>query len=195
LHSSFYYGEIEDYTITIDPPPACTGTPTAGIVTADPPVLCTTGGSTTLSAIGYSAVGDLSFQWQSSPTGSTWTDVAGATNASYATPVSSSTFYRIEVTCTSSGQSATSPSFEVKVGGNEQITSSTDATICGLGVADLQASSNSDFVLWYENATGGVPLYYGASPSIYSPFVDNTTTYLCCGCNRDCKYRQRRSCR
>ncbi|MEO6169264.1 MAG: GEVED domain-containing protein, partial [Chitinophagales bacterium] len=176
-NSSFYYGEVEDYMITIVPPPTCTGTPVAGASSAVPSVLCGTGGTSELTVSGFSALADLAFQWQSSPDGSTWSDIAGATNANYTANVSSSTFYRTTVTCINSGQSDYSAPVEVNVGGSEQITASTGSTVCGQGNATLQASGNSDYILWYENETGGSPLYYSASPSTYNTFVTAPTTY------------------
>ncbi len=85
---------------------ACTGTPTPGgavssisVATTSTPVL--------LSDTGYSSSSGLTFQWQSSPSGSTFTDITGATNTTYAfTGISASTYYRCNVTCSASSLSA-----------------------------------------------------------------------------------------
>jgi trimeric autotransporter adhesin len=54
----------------------------------------------------------LTYQWQSSPNGTTgWTDMPGATTSFYSTSQAVSTYYRCVVTCSStSGGSATSNS-------------------------------------------------------------------------------------
>lgn len=104
------------HRITADPfdgvTSSCTGTPTAGSVTAGANPICA-GTSTTLTLGGASAGGGITYQWQSSPNGSTWTSIAGATNLTYNTPVSlgTSTYYRAVVTCPSSGMSANTASF------------------------------------------------------------------------------------
>ncbi|MBD8017040.1 GEVED domain-containing protein [Kaistella pullorum] len=58
------------------------------------------GGSTNLSLTGASTGSGLSYQWQSSPNGATWTNISGATNATYsATNITALTHYRALVTC------------------------------------------------------------------------------------------------
>jgi hypothetical protein len=176
-NSSFYYGEVEDYMITITPPPLCTGTPVAGASSAEPSVICSAGSNSTLTVSGFSAFAGLAFQWQQSPDGSGWTDIPGATNTNYDAGLSVTTYYRTAITCTGSGQTAYSEPVEVKVGGSEAITATTDDTVCGEGNVTLQASGNGDYVLWYENETGGSPLYYSSSPSDFTTFVNTPTTY------------------
>lgn len=153
-NSSFYYGEVEDYMITITPPPLCTGTPVAGASSAEPSVICGAGSNSILTVSGFSAFAGLVFQWQQSPDGSGWTDIPGATNTNYDAGLSVTTYYRTAITCTGSGQTAYSEPVEVKVGGSEAITTTTDDTVCGEGNVTLQASGNGDYVLWYENETG-----------------------------------------
>lgn len=176
-NSNFYYGEVEDYVVTITPPPPCNGTPIAGTVTAEPSILCGSGGTSLLSIDGFSAAAALAFQWQSSPDASVWSDITGATNTSYSANVAASTYYRATVTCSNSGQSSTSDFAQVKVGGGEAITATTNASVCGEGTVSLGASGNGDYVLWYADETGGVPLYYSNSPSTFSTFVNTPTTY------------------
>lgn len=175
--SNFYYGEVEDYMITIDPPPTCSGTPVAGITTAEPSIICGSGGTSLLTVSSYSAAANIAFQWQKSPDGSAWSDISGATNSTYSATVASSTYYRATVTCTNSGQSASSASAQVKVGGNEQITTSAGGSVCGEGNVTLSASGNGDYVLWYANETGGSPLYYSASPSSYTTYASSPANY------------------
>lgn len=84
----------------------CSGTTTGGTSTISP----TTGGGTTvfnLTNSGSSTGGGITYQWQSSsyPT-AFFSDVPGATTAAYTfTGISSTTYYRLAVTCPSSGTS------------------------------------------------------------------------------------------
>ncbi|MFM9947441.1 MAG: hypothetical protein ACKV1O_05840, partial [Saprospiraceae bacterium] len=56
------------------------------------------GGTHTLTAAATTTLGSISYQWQSSPNGSTWTNISGATSASYTTPaLTTTTHYRVNV--------------------------------------------------------------------------------------------------
>ncbi len=106
---TYGYGETEDYIVNIAAvPPACTGTPTAGNATVLSDSVCA---STNFNLVlsGYTAgASGITFKWQSSPTGATYTDIAGATMPSYSATLTATTYYHCIVTCTSSGQTATS---------------------------------------------------------------------------------------
>ena len=87
----------------------CSGVPAPGTVTAS-----TTSGacnpySTNLSLPATSGIGALQFQWESSPDGSAWNPVAGATNSIYSPSISANIYYRANVTCQVSGLSAPTP--------------------------------------------------------------------------------------
>src|SRR5688572_5234377 len=94
--TEFFSGETEDYTITIGAAPVCTTPVTAGTI-AGLQSVCS-GQTSTLSLSGQTL--GTSLQWQSSPNGTAWTDITGATNTNFTTPVlTASTFYRVNVTC------------------------------------------------------------------------------------------------
>ena len=86
----------------------CTGTPNAGLATITSSVGCP-GNAITVSAAGLSTGTGLNLQWQSA-TASTgpWANITGATASSFATSTTTTTFYRIVSTCTTSALSATS---------------------------------------------------------------------------------------
>ncbi|HYV92237.1 MAG TPA: GEVED domain-containing protein, partial [Chitinophagales bacterium] len=174
--NAYYGGETEDYMITIDPPPACSGTPVAGTISPSPAILCG-GGNVDLTLVGFTAASGLTFQWQNSADGINWNNISGATSTSWSETLSTSTYYEVIVTCTNSGLSSTSPSVYVQVGGNEAITSTTGATVCGEGIADITAEGNATYIMWYDSPNSTSPLYYSSSPSTYSPYVNATTTY------------------
>ena len=87
---------------------SCSGTPVAGAAAA---TTACYGGTSTLTLTGNTTgVGGLTYQWQSSADGTTWTDITGATAASYTTgyltrPVQ----YRAVVTCAAGGSSTSTP--------------------------------------------------------------------------------------
>jgi SdrD B-like domain len=89
-----------------------TALPVTANVIADPVVNVSTGnatlcvgGSTVLTGVGSGGTGTCAYQWQQSTDGTTgWTDVAGATSATFTTPaLSSPLYYRVVYTCTGAG--------------------------------------------------------------------------------------------
>lgn len=76
--------------------------PAASVVT-NAGVVCT-GGGVQLTATPSGGTGSCNFQWQSSPNGTTWTDISGATNSTFNTPsLSSQTRYRVIYSCSGNG--------------------------------------------------------------------------------------------
>src|SRR6185503_1540147 len=59
-------GEVEDYLISIMPPPPCSGTPTAGITVSNPAFVCSSGTPFTLSLPNATVATGLTYQWQMS---------------------------------------------------------------------------------------------------------------------------------
>ncbi|MES2703711.1 MAG: Ig-like domain-containing protein [Bacteroidota bacterium] len=106
-YNYYYYGLARDYRVNILTPAACTGTPTAGVATASTTHACSTT-VVTLTVSGATIASGLTFQWQSSPNNSTWTNISGATTYPYTfTGVSSSTYYRAVITCGASSAPST----------------------------------------------------------------------------------------
>lgn len=94
-------------------PPACSGTPTGGTTSSTANNVCT-GTSITLSVTGAtSGYSGLTYQWQSSADGISWSNIGSATSSSYTTSISSSTYFRRTITC--SGSSSNSSSLLVTV--------------------------------------------------------------------------------
>ena len=88
------------------PPLVCSGTPSAGI-TNGPATICS-GVNFTLGLTGATTgASGITYQWQSSPDGITYSNVAG-TSATFTTSQTASTYYQCIVTCTGSASSATS---------------------------------------------------------------------------------------
>ncbi len=97
-------------------PVLCTGVPTAGTLTASTTVLPCAPGVVNFTVAGSSWGCGITYQWQSSPNGSTWTDIPGAISAAYSQTVSVSTYFRRVITCTNSGLSANSNSVFISDG-------------------------------------------------------------------------------
>lgn len=108
------YGETEDYAITIVAGTACSGTPVAGTAQASSNNVCPSV-PINLSLAGSSAVTGLSYQWQSSPNGITWTNLGAVQNTPYYTVASqtATTSYRAIVTCANGNARDTSTAVTV----------------------------------------------------------------------------------
>ncbi|MGD9491749.1 MAG: GEVED domain-containing protein [Bacteroidales bacterium] len=87
------------YTVSIICP--CSGTPTPGNTLASSNPVCA-GVAFTLSLSGTLSGDGYTYQWQSSPDNTTWTDIAGATSSTYTATQNAATYYRCLVTCTNS---------------------------------------------------------------------------------------------
>ncbi|MDF2436516.1 MAG: hypothetical protein K0Q95_892 [Bacteroidota bacterium] len=100
------------FTATISCIGSCSGTPTAGSAVASVTSITSCASpSTTLSLSGASTQTALTYQWQSAPAAAgPWTNISGATAATYSTGVYGNTYFRCIITCTSSGLSSTSAS-------------------------------------------------------------------------------------
>ena len=96
--TTYSFGEVEDYNLSVTGGSGCTGTPTPGntLSTLNPVCPAT---SFTLSLQNTTAGSGVSYQWQSSPNNSTWTNISGATSSTLTTTQTVTTFYRCAVTC------------------------------------------------------------------------------------------------
>jgi hypothetical protein len=93
---------------------SCSGTPTAGIITASASVVCS-GTPVTLNLPAYTPVCGHIRQWQYSPDGFTWFDLVGANTVPYTFSPTSANYYRCRITCSSSGLSGFSGPIHVGV--------------------------------------------------------------------------------
>ena len=86
----------------------CSGTPTPGNTNASAnPVCANTNFS--LSMQNFTLGSGVTYQWQSSPDGTTWTDINGATNFTTTTSQSTDTYYQCIVTCATGGTGISNP--------------------------------------------------------------------------------------
>lgn len=116
----------------------------------------------------------VSYQWQSSPDNLTFTNISGATAASY-TAAPTAKFIRCMVKC-SSGPDSTA-STPVQLNFLNSILTTTPATRCGIGTVNLAATGNTGTtVRWYAAQTGGLPI--GSNVPFTTPTINATTNYF-----------------
>jgi hypothetical protein len=148
-----------------------TTSPVAGNITGTSSVC--QGSSSTLSLSGFTG----NVQWQSSTNNTSFSNINGATNATYTTPnLSSTAYYRASVAL-GNCDAVFSPSFAVSI--NQSSFTPTGASACG--PASLVLSANSvcpspnSTIQWYSSQTGGSPIASGNN--FTTPVLNSTTTY------------------
>lgn len=111
LESDFiiYFDNIQ---ITQADPEQCTGMPSASSAVSTSQALCN-GASATISLSPPYRLTGLSYQWQSSTDGISFTDIAGADSATYEATQESDTYYRAMVTCDASEEMVLSQAIEI----------------------------------------------------------------------------------
>ncbi|POS02445.1 putative secreted protein (Por secretion system target) [Flavobacterium croceum DSM 17960] len=152
---------------------ACSGTPTPGNTISSANAICL-GSTVTLSLQNTTPGTGVTYQWQSSPDGTSYTDIPSATATTYVVTPTDMTYYQCKVTC-AAGPS-TGISTPVQITFSNQVTGTTPASRCGSGTVTLGATgSTGSTVKWYDAATGGVALASGNS--FTTPTIAATTTY------------------
>lgn len=144
-------------------------------IDANPKDFCLVGGVTTLTLnplIGYAP---NTIQWQSSNNNVTFSDISGATNATYTSPVINATTYFKAVIKNGAG-ALCSDSVKTILLYNPSIISTTPANRCGTGTVDLSAIANTGSIInWYATPTGGNSVYTGST--FTTPVLSDTTNY------------------
>ena len=164
------YGETEDYAVTITLATPCAGTPSAGTVASSATTICQNV-AFNLSASGTSQNSGLTYQWQSSTDGTTWTDL-GTTPSQAISSQTEATEYRLIVTCTSGALSDTS---------NVVSVAQTPVTNCYcvpvLDCTDGDLMSNVTFVSINNNSACGTDGYSNYTTSVAPAQIELDSTY------------------
>ncbi|HQE11664.1 MAG TPA: GEVED domain-containing protein, partial [Flavipsychrobacter sp.] len=178
LNSTTGY-ETEDYVVTIVPNIACSGTPsTGGTASVDKDTLCVMG-DVKLSLANYPLNMGIAINWQSSPAGAnTFTDILGAITDTFTVlGLSTSTDFRMRVTCTNTGGGTTYSNTETVIVNNPQLAMTIPGSRCGTGeVALYAAAANGGGVNWYDSLTGGTKV--GTGNIFITPSISTTTPYF-----------------
>jgi len=104
------HGRVNAFAaLQIANPQPCTNPPALATATASPSSICGSG-TIGLSLSGVTFGSGQTYQWQSSPDNSTWTNISGQTGQSATASVSASSWFRCLVTC-----GATTPSTAIQV--------------------------------------------------------------------------------
>ncbi|MBZ0205841.1 MAG: fibronectin type III domain-containing protein, partial [Flavobacteriales bacterium] len=100
-----FYLYLDDISVMELPP--CSTLPTPGATTG--PTSACAGVPFTLGITNESSEGGISYQWETSPNGSSWSNAPGvSTNSTYVTSQTATTWYRCQVTCAGNGTAASS---------------------------------------------------------------------------------------
>jgi hypothetical protein len=169
------------------PPVGCTGTPSAPTITTTPTTICS---GNTISLVGQNSnsTTGITIQWEQSSTGTSgWTNVTGGTGAtslSYTTAaLTSTTYFRLKLTCTSSTQSATSAAVMITVSPTIvptiTITTSAPDTICqGTNVTFTATATNGGANPSYQWKKGS--LNVGTNAITFSDVTLNSADVITC---------------
>jgi hypothetical protein len=136
----YYYGEARDYSVTVIGA-SCTGTPTAGTINATDTFQCFVY-PTTLTITGATSGTGITYQWQSSTDGTSFSNISGATSTVLNYSVTATVFIRAVVTCTgSSVTTATTRSRLLQLGAPSVAPISGPTSVCVSSVITLTSST------------------------------------------------------
>lgn len=142
---------------------------------ANPGVLCFSGTSNLSVNPGITQTG-VQYRWEVSQDNIAYNTIAGATNATYTTPVITNTTYYRAVINNSDGQFCFNSVSDTVIVNTPSLTGNTPAERCGPGTVTLNAAASSGAqVQWFSAASGGNPLFTGAS--FTTPSLNTNTTY------------------
>ncbi len=169
-------------TFTFAPPTPCTGSPSPGNTIASVnPIL--NGSSTVLSLQNTTSGTGVTYQWKSSADNITFTNISGATSATYSASPTVSTYYVCDVTC--SGVTTTSNSVQVNMVTcytPNSLTSSTisyqTATIGWTAPATGTSPANYEYEVRTSGAAGSGATGLVASGTTTAPTVSASLTGL-----------------
>src|SRR5690606_24247234 len=115
------YGEVEDYTVSVESTIDCDGVPSAGIINPTVnEVIC--GATVNLSLSEATIASGITYQWQYNNSG-TWTDFGSSTLSLTSPSITETTQFRCVITCNNTGESNTT----------QAITISTESPVADLG--------------------------------------------------------------
>jgi hypothetical protein len=147
--------------------------PTPGNTVSTATTLCF-GQNVTLSLQNVTAGTGVNYQWKSSTDNITYSNVGGATSATYSTVPTGTIYYQCVVTCQNGPTTATSAPVQLSFANS--ITASTPGTRCGTGSVVLSATGSAGTTLnWYDAAIGGTNV--GTGSPFNTPSIATTTTF------------------
>lgn len=166
---------------TFSPPPPCTGAPVAGTVSPASQNVCSRSTPATCTASGYTQNNSgIVLQWQESDDNGVndpWNDAVGGSGSgtgSYTPPMLAGAriYYRLRVTCTPSGMSATGPVSVVNGPASPAIAAS------GLSFSNI---TNSGMTISWTNGNGNRRYVVVNNANTFSNPVNGTTAPVVAG--------------
>ncbi|MBA3647764.1 MAG: T9SS type A sorting domain-containing protein [Chitinophagales bacterium] len=157
------FGETKDFRITIATAVNCSGTPSSSSTLSSINPSCNSVPFTLSLSTSYVNIG-ITFQWQTSINGSSYTSIPGATNASYTTSQNTATYYRCQVGCSFSGLSILSTPLQVTM-------SPFNVCYCVPGGSDCSQDDNITNVTF-----GGINKSSACSVNGYANYTSSTAT-------------------
>ncbi|MGL2964919.1 beta strand repeat-containing protein [Flavobacterium sp. RSB2_4_14] len=131
--------------------------------------------------------GGVTYQWQSSPDSNVnnYTNISGATAATYVAVPTATTYYRCNVTCVSGPVTVASTGVQITISNSAAIGTTTAGITCTPSTpVTVSATATTGTLAWYAAATGGSPLAltptYTSSPATTTTYyvaAETTTTY------------------
>ncbi len=144
-------GQQPMLVITYSVSTPCSGTPNAGTAVSSSTAVCS-GGVVNLNLTGSTAASGLTYQWQSSPNGSTWTSIPTASTIATTQTVTAATYYKCIVACATN--TAVSTSIFVNL---------TSPPVAGIITGPSTVNSGSVNLFSMTGATGNFQWYSGFS--------------------------------
>ncbi|MBC7695884.1 MAG: T9SS type A sorting domain-containing protein [Burkholderiales bacterium] len=161
----------------------CSGTPTAGTALASYTNLCSAT-AVNFSLPGSTSATGITYQWQSSPNGSTWTNITGALTINYSQVVNATGYFRCIVAC-GSFTSASSPAM-VTMGGTTVGGTAVASGLAPCGGGTITYSLSGATVAfglsyqWQSSPNGSVwTNIVGKTASATTEFVPTSTYFRC----------------
>ncbi len=163
-------------------PALCSGTPTAGTITAGTSLICGGSGSTNLILNGATTgFAGINYQWQSaSVSGGPYTNFGTSVMVINSGTLTSTTYFRCKVTCTASNDSVFTPEITVRVNPNAapvvNVTPASATYCTNSGVTPMLIASGAATYTW-------APAQGLSSTTTDTVFASptNSTTYLVTG--------------
>lgn len=151
----------------------CEGAPNPGATTSTASTICL-GESITLGTANVVPGTGVSYEWETSTDGTSYTAVASQTNFTYTTAPAAELYYRNKVTCSTSGISTFSTPFQIAF--SNEVLTTTPGERCGPGTAVISATGNTGSTIkWYANASGGASI--GSGSPFVSPTISSDTAF------------------
>lgn len=173
FHSDSYWETSGwEATVSCGSLSACSGSISAGTAISSATTLCP-GNPLSLTLSGFTAASGITYQWQSSTTGSGgWTSMTGATTMPYTfTPGPGTMYYRCITTCTASGSTSTSTTVTTTVSGSA-LPYFEDFESTSAGTGAFPPCTYNTYAGYYEafyvHSTSTIP-------SWYPTYLDNHT--------------------